>query len=615
MEVLIVVIVAILVIALATAVAPKLGIAGPLILLLVGGAVSVLPFVEIPEIDPEWILVGVLPPLLYSAAVSLPAIEFRRDFGPIAGLSFLLVIVSSIVLGLFFIAVIPGIQPAIAVALGAILSPTDAVATSIVKRLGVSRRVVTMLEGESLLNDATALVLLRTMIASVAVATTAAGDAGVGVGFIPAFAWGVLVAAVVGAIVGLLNLRLRALIKNSAANTAVGFVVPFIAYIPTEELGGSGLVAAVVAGIVTGQGAARLVLTRAAPFRRAQLADDRTRARGRRVPGHGPRAERDRDAEHRGPQRTRHRARHRGRRARDPDRGARGLCLRPRLAAEPARPRPSAQPPRGDVGAHRRDRVGRRPACELRRPGDRADGPRADAGDDGARPPASRRRRNRRDDVSFDSPRAQRRLASMRARVARAMNDLDYYQASPLGWKHGAIIVWAGMRGVVTLAAAQTLPRDDTSDRALLVFIAFAVAAGSLMLQGFTLPWVVRLLRLDRPGDDSLDKAEQSALDDELRDAAAAALSDPALRRRDGTAFPDELVAVVGSRMVDPPDDTDNLPTRDLLELRVAMIEAMRSRLNELSSGGGYSTPALRHALAELDADQLSVELRLDDED
>ncbi|MFC0198616.1 cation:proton antiporter, partial [Microbacterium arthrosphaerae] len=257
MEALIVVIVAVVVIALATAIAPKLGIAGPLILVLVGGAVSLLPFVEVPEIDPEWILVGVLPPLLYSAAVALPAIEFRRDFGPIAGLSFLLVIVSSVVLGLFFMAVIPGIHPAIAVALGAILSPTDAVATSIVKRLGVSRRVVTMLEGESLLNDATALVLLRTMIASVAVATSVGGDTRVGVGFLPAFAWGVIVAVAVGALVGYLNLRLRALVRNSAANTAIGFVVPFIAYIPTEELGGSGLVAAVVAGIVTGQGAAR----------------------------------------------------------------------------------------------------------------------------------------------------------------------------------------------------------------------------------------------------------------------------------------------------------------------------------------------------------------------
>jgi CPA1 family monovalent cation:H+ antiporter len=184
-----------------------------------------------------------------------------------------------------------------------------------------------------------------------------------------------------------------------------------------------------------------------------------------------------------------------------------------------------------------------------------------------------------------------------------------------LGWKHGAIIVWAGMRGVVTLAAAQTLPRDDTSDRALLVFIAFAVAVGSLMLQGFTLPWLVRALRLVRTGEDGLDRAEQASLDEELRAAAVRALSDPALIRRDGTAFDAELVTRIGSRLVEPPDETDGPRTRDLLELRLSMIEAMRTRLNELSSGGGYSTPALRHALAELDADQLSLELRLGDED
>ncbi|HEY9307137.1 MAG TPA: sodium:proton antiporter [Microbacterium sp.] len=613
MEVLIVVIVAIIVIALATAVAPKLGIAGPLILLLIGGAVSLLPFVEVPEIDPDWILVGVLPPLLYSAAVALPAIEFRRDFGPIAGLSFLLVILSSVVLGVFFIAVIPGIHPAIAVALGAILSPTDAVATSIVKRLGVSRRVVTMLEGESLLNDATALVLLRTMIASVAVATTVAGDTTVGVGFLPAFAWGVLVAVVVGAIIGFLNLRLRALIKNSAANTAVGFVVPFIAYIPTEELGGSGLVAAVVAGIVTGQGAARwftpeqrrsdehnwqtieLVLEGAVflvmGLELRDIVTQNVQDHNGLGTGLGIAA------------------------------GALAIIIAVRagyvsllvwLQSRRARGR---QRSRLEAMSARIDEIASggavRSGAEAERGTDAAA-----SRDSAARPTASRRRRrNRRDEVNLDSPRAQRRLSAMRERVSRAMSDLDYYQASPLGWKHGAIIVWAGMRGVVTLAAAQTLPRDDTSDRALLVFIAFAVAVGSLMLQGFTLPWLVSVLRLERSGDDSLDKAEQSALDDELRDAAVAALSSPALRRRDGTEFTDDLVEVVGSRMVDPPDETDTLPTRDLLELRLAMIEAMRTRLNRLSSGGGYSTPALRHALAELDADQLSLELRLDDED
>lgn len=622
MELLIVVIVAVVVIALAAAVAPKVGIAGPLILLLIGGAVSLLPFVEIGEISPEWILVGVLPPLLYSAAVALPAIEFRRDFGPIAGLSFLLVIISSIVLGLFFVAVIPGIHPAIAVALGAILSPTDAVATSIVKRLGVSRRVVTMLEGESLLNDATALVLLRTMIASVAVATSVTGDADVGVGFIPAFAWGVLVAVVVGAVVGILNLRLRALIKNSAANTAVGFVVPFIAYIPTEELGGSGLVAAVVAGIVTGQGAARW-------FSPEQRRSDEHNWRTIELMLEGAvflvMGLELNDIV------TQNIENHNGLgTGLAVAAGALGILLAVRAAyvsllvwlqSRRARGR---QRSRLEAMSARIDQiatgeVGTGSAAVPTGPTDAI--ATASAADDGhAEHRASRGRRRKReragsDLVNLDTPRGQRRISAMRARVSRALNDLDYYQASPLGWKHGVIIVWAGMRGVVTLAAAQTLPRDDTSDRALLVFIAFAVAAGSLMLQGFTLPWVVRLLRLERPGDDSLDRAEQSALDGDLRDAAVAALTGPALRRRDGSAFPDELVAVVGSRMVDPPDDADALPTRDLLELRLAMIDAMRGRLNELSSGGGYSTPALRHALAELDADQLSLELRLDDED
>jgi NhaP-type Na+/H+ or K+/H+ antiporter len=169
MELLVLAVLGIVVIALATAVAPKINIAGPLILVLIGIGVGLLPFVSVPQVNPDFILVGVLPPLLYSAAVALPAIEFRRDFGPIAGLSFLLVIVSSIVIAAFLMLVIPGLNPANAVAVGAILSPTDAVATSIVKRLGVSGRVVTMLEGESLLNDATALVLLRTMIATAAI--------------------------------------------------------------------------------------------------------------------------------------------------------------------------------------------------------------------------------------------------------------------------------------------------------------------------------------------------------------------------------------------------------------------------------------------------------------
>jgi CPA1 family monovalent cation:H+ antiporter len=210
--------------------------------------------------------------------------------------------------------------------------------------------------------------------------------------------------------------------------------------------------------------------------------------------------------------------------------------------------------------------------------------------------------------------RRQRRLDSMRERVSRALADFDYYQASPLGWKHGTVIVWAGMRGVVTLAAAQTIPQSvDT--RPELVYIAFVVALVSLMLQGFTLPWVVRLVRLEKPGDGTLDAAEQDRIDAELREAAASALQDPALRRRDGSAFDPALIEKVGRRYAQPPSEESSALMADMLELRLALIEAMRARLTALGSGGAFSTRALRHTLAELDADQLSLELRLRDGD
>src|SRR5262245_1008037 len=130
--------------------ASRLAIAAPLLLVVVGIAASWLPFIPDIEIEPEWILAGVLPPLLYSAAGSMPVMDFRRDFSAIGGLSVILVVVSSVVLGVFFAWVVPGLDLGWGIALGAIISPTDAVATTIVKHVGVSPRVVAILEGESL---------------------------------------------------------------------------------------------------------------------------------------------------------------------------------------------------------------------------------------------------------------------------------------------------------------------------------------------------------------------------------------------------------------------------------------------------------------------------------
>jgi len=588
MEALVVGILAVIAIAVATAIAPKVRIAGPLILVVIGIVVGLLPFVEVPEIDPEWILIGVLPPLLYSAAVSIPAIEFRRDFGPIAGLSFVLVLISSIALGFLFHAMIPGVDIFLGVALGAILSPTDAVATSIVKRLGISGRVVTMLEGESLLNDATALVLMRTMVASAAFAVSAtrgveATDAAFG--FLPAFAWGVFIAAVIGGIVGWLNLRLRALIPNSAANTALAFVVPFVAYLPTEHLGGSGLVAAVVAGVVTGQGAARWYTPEQ---RRSDELNWRTvelvlegavfLVMGLELEG----IVGDNFAKHNGL---------------GTGLGIAALAFVVLMLVRGAYVAVLVW------GQSRRARRKQRSKPRLESFNDHLD-----KMADGSEPVP---RRGPGAATSVDDPRAQRRISSARQRVTRMLQDLDYYQSEPLGWKHGTVIVWAGMRGVVTLAAAQTLPRE-TPARELLVLIAFAVAVGSLALQGFTLPWLVKLLRFPVSGGDEGLQREMDRLDDELRVAAASALRDPKLTRRDGTPFSPELMAR-NARVMEPRDDKLGALTGEMLELRLASIEAMRTELNTLSHGGAYSTPALRHALAELDADQLSVELRLRD--
>ncbi|MFT4220229.1 MAG: sodium:proton antiporter [Microbacterium sp.] len=570
MELLLIVVVAVVAIAVVTALAQRLRVAGPLLLVAVGLGVALLPFVDPVELDPEWILIGVLPPLLYSAAVRLPAIEFRRDFRPIAGLSVGLVVVSALALGLFFFLAVPEVGFPLGVALGAILSPTDAVATSIAKRLGLSARVVTLLEGESLLNDATALVLLRTAIVAIAGSFSLWSAVG-------SFALAVVVAVAVGAIVGYATLRLRAALGNSAASAAISFTVPFLAYVPAEHLGGSGLVAAVVAGIVTGQGSTRWFtaeerLSDHVNWRTVELVLEGGvfLVMGLELTSIVDEIQQQHESLWHGTWLAL---------------AALGIVIVIRAGWVSLLVLTQGRRARRLSSQHRE---------RLEQIGARLD--KAAAGPTDTSPvllPDDRRRR----------------VETMRSRVTRMLADIDYYGASPLGWKHGTIIVWAGMRGVVTLAAAQTLPRD-TDGRPLLVWVAFMVALLSLMLQGFTLPWLVRRLGLAGSDDDEESLDERTRLDDELRLAAASALLSPGLVSRDGEPFDDELTARMGTRLSKRPDDDD--AERDALELRLCAIAAMRTRLRELSSDGTYSTGALRRALAELDADQLSVELRLD---
>ena len=227
MDKILLVVLAVLGVAAANVIGPRIRVAPPLILVVVGAVIGIMPFVPAFSIDPQWILVGVLPPLLYSAAVSFPAMDFRRDFRAISALSVVLVLISSVALGFLFTLLIPGLSLAAGVALGAIVSPTDAVATNIAARLGVPNRVIAVLRGESMLNDATSLVLLRTAIAA---AGTSVAFGGVALNFM----WSVFIAVVVGALIGALNIWVRSRVADATVNTAISFTVPYLAYLPVE---------------------------------------------------------------------------------------------------------------------------------------------------------------------------------------------------------------------------------------------------------------------------------------------------------------------------------------------------------------------------------------------
>ncbi|MFD4991165.1 cation:proton antiporter [Cellulosimicrobium cellulans] len=576
--------------------APKAGVAAPLVLVAVGVAVSFVPAVPEIEFEPEWILAGILPPLLYSAAVGLPTMDFRRDFTAISGLSVVLVLLSTVLLGYLFTWLIPGIPLAAGFALGAIVSPTDAVATSIVKRLGASPRVVTLLEGESLLNDASALVLLRSAIA--AIALTVASD-----GVAPAFSlwavagdfvFAVVVAVLVGSLVGFVGLTVRRRLANPALSTAVSFVVPFIAYLPTEELGASGLVAVVTAGLVTGNGAAKYLrpqhrLAEESNWRTVELlleggvfllmglelfalVTDVQEAHGslwRAV----------------------------------------GIAALAAVVILVVRSAYVATLLRSLARRARRGESMRGVIQGMQEKIDARFGP-AEAPLE-TYEPSGRHRDAPRTGGPKEVPQA--RVGRIRTSLRRRAADIDYLTAEPLGWREGTLLVWAGMRGVVTLAAAQTLP-TDTPQRSFLVLVAFGVAAGTLVVQGGTLPWVVR--RLGLAGGSSRADEDRGAVRVELDAAAVAVIDAPDLRRSDGSTYDGDVVARVRRDVVRELEnrDTDAATSAELFaqykELRLRAIAAQRVALLAARTSGAYSSQALRHALDLLDAEQIDLELR-----
>ena len=231
------------VLAVVAIVARRLNAAPSILLVIAGIGLALAPGLPRIELAPELVLLGILPPLIYSAGVAMSWREFRFNLRPIALLAFGAVVFTTCAVAAV-VHWLLGMPWAIGFLLGAIVSPPDAVAPlAIVRRLGVPRRLVVVLEGEGLANDATALILYRFAVAAVSTGLFSFGEAA-----------GTFVLIVVGEIaygiaVGWLSLRLRRWAGDPRVEITLSLLTPYLAFLVPQQLGGSGVLATVAAGL------------------------------------------------------------------------------------------------------------------------------------------------------------------------------------------------------------------------------------------------------------------------------------------------------------------------------------------------------------------------------
>jgi CPA1 family monovalent cation:H+ antiporter len=225
----------------------RLQIPYPIALVIGGLGISLMPGLPVVRINPDHVFLLFLPPLLYAAAWFTSWHDFKANLRPISLLAFGLVLFTTFVVGIVLHALIPAVPLALAFAFGAIVSPPDAVAaTAIAQQVRLPKRIVTVLEGESLVNDATGLIALRFALAAAASGAFSVSGAAM------AFTWVVAGGLALGLAVAVLFARLMRLIKDDSLLITISLLIPYIAYLPAERLHVSGVLATVAAGIYGG---------------------------------------------------------------------------------------------------------------------------------------------------------------------------------------------------------------------------------------------------------------------------------------------------------------------------------------------------------------------------
>jgi Na+/H+ antiporter len=499
----------------------RLGLSAPLVLVVVGLVASLVPGVPEYQIDPDIVLIGFLPPLLYAAALRTSLVDVRANTQAIGVMAVGAVAFTTVLVGLVAWAVIPGVSPAGAFALGAVVSPPDAVAaTTIARKVGMPRRIVSILEGESLLNDATALVALRTTTAAILASVSVLE---VGGRFVLAAGGGVVVGLAMAAVLATARKR----VQDPVLDTTLSLVAPFLTYLAAEAVAASGVLAVVIVGLLLGHKSPAL---QSASSRLAEQTNWRTitfvleNAVFLLI----------------------------------------GLQLRTVVqnATE------------GDLTSPRLAVI-----C-----------------------------------VVVLVATLLTRIVWVFAATAAYRYGTATMRAKAWSWSAATLTSWAGMRGVVTLAAAFVLP-EETPRRDVLILAAFAVVGGTLLVNGTTLPWLVR--RLDLPGPDPAEDAlEEAALLSKATRAGLARL-DELKAEGDDPSVIERLEERARSRAdaawerLGAPSD-DETPSESYRRLRQEMLHAERDVVLKARVTGKVDDEVLRDVMNLLDAEESLLD-RLED--
>jgi NhaP-type Na+/H+ or K+/H+ antiporter len=613
--------------------AGRIGVAAPLALTVVGVVVGAIPVVPHFEVEPDIVLTVILPPLLYAAARQVPFVDFRRNLRVIGFLAIVLVVVSAVLVGVL-VHLVWAIPLALAIALGAVVAPPDAVAaTSLGKRLGLPPRIVTILEGEGLVNDATALVLLSTMLAIVTTSVESPSGGMIALTFL----WAVVGAVLIGVILGAVAVTLRRRITDPVLDAAISLVIPFVAYLAGEFAHSSGVVAVVVAGILVGnQGAYRIP----ASFRLAESGTWRIVTllvenavfllMGFQLwPIVSAVANEDELLGTLGvaglvilllvglrfatmpPLLWTIRRRYRKRAARaDQTRGRFDDVTEEDFQRRAANFRQLGikQSPLRSFTRSLRARAG----LVTERDKAERDSIVARMAELEKNPPAV--------PVEIDATaraRFSRTFQNFRKRLDQQDNDLTAERDQALGWRDGVILGLSGMRGVVTVAAVQTIPEGQPM-RESLVLVAFAVAIVTLVAQGLLLPPVVRRLR---PAGDAAsgERVEVYELRKLMKDAGDAAVASAAAEAEASSApvKPGVLEEVTAQgeiwigRLEIWADADLSDPGNEVAQfqhLRRVQLVAERDALREVYERGAYSSEAIDVLRTALDAEEIALD-------